>query len=164
MNVDQNIEIKTITIDQFNQFFKDDPALCYLGLSDQSLDYLYHNGTVIVPPDAIIYGVYIDNALSCCVQSDFWSDICTILHMYVPTTRQRKGVFRQVQELMQAYLKEHTNYRKALIYIPSACEHVIATAQAFGLRHEATITNCMTWRQKVVDLVIYGLELYEDKQ
>ena len=155
------LEIKVITLEQLNKFFKGDPALCYLGLSDQSLDHLYHNDTVVIDSSAVLYGVYIDNILSCCVQSDYWSDICTILHMYVPTKRQRQGVFRKVQELLQAYLKEHTGYRKALIYIPSACEHVIATAQAFGLKHEGTITSCMTWRQKTVDLVIYGLELYE---
>jgi|ERR1700679_2817861 len=157
-----DIVIKQIKLSDFNEFLIADPKLCYLGLCDQSLDYLYHKKTVIIPETSVLYGIYIDDTLSCVIQSDFWSNICTIFHMYVSTNMQHTGLTRKIQALMRDYIKDNTKYRKALLYIPSVCEHVIITAKAFGLKYEGTITNCMEWRQNIVDLVIYGLELYEE--
>ncbi len=157
-----NIEIKEIQLNDFNEFLIADPKLCYLGLCDQALDYLYHKKTVLLPEGSKLYGIYIEDILGCVIQSDFWSSICTIFHMYVSTTLQHTGLTRKIQALMRDHIRDNTSYRKALLYIPSPCEHVIMTAKAFGLKYEGTITNCMEWRQKTVDLVIYGLELYEE--
>jgi hypothetical protein len=155
----QNIELKEISLKDVNDFFKNDPQLAYLGLSDMALDYLYHKGTIIVSDEALLFGVYSDNELIAHLQAEPWSDVCVNMHMYVSTKLHHSGTIRQVKDQMIKYLLDNTRYSKAVLFIPSACPHVIEVAKAFGLNHEGTISNCMVWRQKVVDMVIYGLDI-----
>lgn len=160
----KNIEVKKIDAVEFNDFFKRDPALCYKGLSDQAMDYLYHTGAIVQSPTSSYYGVYETDELICCVQSDYWSDICTNIHMYVPTKLQHKGTIRRAKDAMIDYLKNNTSYIKAILMVPSVCDHVIITAIAFGLEYEGTIKKCIIWREQPTDMVIYGLDLYKESK
>ena len=148
--------IRKITLEEYNDFFKKDPKLCYLGLPDQSLDYLYHTGSVIIGERSVMYGLYDEAQLICCVQLDPWTEIATVCHFYLSTDYREKKRFRRINEMLINYLLEHEQYKKYIVYVPSACKHVIRTAKALGWDYIGTLTNCYIWRQEVVDLLIYS--------
>ena len=157
----KSLTISPIPLKTFNLFFNNNLRLCYLGLSDQSLDYLYHRGTVIVPPSSKLYGIYNEkNELISCFQSDYWSEIATSLHVYIP----KKNIFQiyNIKNKIIDYLSMNTNYRKVLFFIPSSCDHVISVMDKFKFKLEGRLINSMIWRQTAVDMLIYGLNIKEE--
>lgn len=151
--------IKELSIDDVNQFFKNDEKLCYLGLSDESLDYLYHTGTILTSKNTKFYGTYENDQLISFTQSDWWSPVCASIHMYLLTTLHHTGMIRKIAESMRQYVKETTKYKKVIIQVPGPCKHVHVACEKMGMTLEGVITNSIIWRQQTVDLYFYGMDL-----
>jgi hypothetical protein len=151
--------IKEISREDLNEFFMNDPKLCYIGLSDNSMATLYHHGHVELPSLCVIYGIYREDELVCCVRSDPWSEIATCLHIYISTKLHGTDTSKEIQKLVAGHIKDNTVYTKIIICTPSPCLNVIGAANTFGLKLEGRITNCVIWRQKPADMLIFGLDL-----
>lgn len=153
-------EIKEINLSEVNEFLLNDAKLCYQGLSDVAMDYLYHTGSILLESTSKVYGTFKNNILIAYVQVDWWSDICANVHFYLSTHLQHTGEIRKIVKNMRQYVKENTKYTKVITQVPGPCEHVKVAVKAYGMKLEGIITKSIVWRQEPVDLEIYGMDLY----
>ena len=115
-------------------------------------------------PNAIFKGIYEHDTcdtrkLVAIARFEKFSDLACNFHLYVHTWLQKQGVATRAKDLAYNYVRDTTNMTKVIVMPPAVCEHVIAAAISWGCEHEATLKNCMTWRNKPVDLHIYSLEI-----
>jgi len=158
------MNIVPITLDMINEFFMNDKRVAFLGLPDQSLDYLYHKGTVIIAPHTDLLGIYDNNnKLMTVVEINKWNDVCGVINLNLSTDLHHTGTFRQVAQNMRQYLIEHTTYKTLLMYVPTSCPQVTNVAEVLGWKHECTIDNCLIWRLKEVGMIIYSTYLNREK-
>src|SRR5574343_168996 len=129
-----------LTQEILDEFFLSDPALCYQGLADHELAYLY------------------DDLLLVLCYSAF-SDICINIHPYLKTIYQHTEMFGDIQDILRKYFIENTQVKKIISMSPSPCKHIIKTCERYGFKYEGMIKQSTTWRQEIVDVIIYGLDV-----
>lgn len=155
-------DIKLITLEDFNKYCLDNKRLCWQGLSDQSLDYLYHLGSVILPKDSSLVGIYLNNELICVTQFDWWTDRTGILHVFLKTQYQKSDILIKIKKELRLWLLTYTKWKKLIVITPLLCRHARMACKRMGFTLEGQITKSYVWRQKVTDLLIFGLNLEEE--
>lgn len=164
--------IQDVTQEQMTEFFINDPALCYLGLSDLDLQRLYETKQYHPRENTKYLGLYTKdlqvvgdlqievNKLISLVCIELFTEQALTVHFYIPTDLQKKGLALEIQQfLFQYFLTTYPDIKKIITPVPSSCIHVQKSAEKFGMVVEGKITNCMKWRGEMVDLLFYTIPL-----
>lgn len=158
------MELKTITCRTFCNYLKKDPNLCYISLPDEALDYLYHTGYWKQSPGTKILGVYLEGELICCVRYARYTQVSADMHFYLATHLHKTGTLRKIQERLRAYFLEYEKWAtKVFIFSPSSCLHVHQALISIGFKQEGCLTNCLIWRQKLVDILVFAQYVNKDQ-
>ncbi len=153
-------EIKDVTHDVAAKFFKNDPKLAYLGCADDVLVELYHSESYSPNELSQLKGIYYDNRLIMLFKYEPFSQVAYNCHFYLSSSLHGTGIFNEVVKELKAWMKkEHPQITKILVMSPSSCIHVPAVVGKYGFIKEGHLTNAMIWRQQLVDLLIYSLEI-----
>ena len=153
------MKLQDITQDQLTEFFLNDPPLCYLGVDDDTLAALYHDKKYPISELSFFQGVWENDVLVAVMRFEKFSELAVSCHTFLGTPFQGKGIGQKVKEVVYEYLRDTTPFTKAITMAPAPCIHVMKTVEACGFVKEGVLTNCVTWRTKVVDLHIYALEI-----
>ncbi len=153
------LDVLQIDHHTYMQYMKEDPRLCWKGLSDQSLDYLYHKGIVPISSDTEVYGVYEGASLICCLTLNRWNERSAYVHIYLSTHYKSLDKLLLIKESMLQYIKERLHYCKLVSYVPHTCKHAIWCVKKLGFTQEGKITQAGTWRQRIIDYLVYSLEI-----
>lgn len=154
------MEIRDVIEEEMTTFFMNDPALCYLGLPDRVLHILYTEKKYPANPNSMYKGVYKEEVLIAIVRYELYTEISLDVHFYIATHLQHKGLALQIRDLCIAFcLNEHPQIIKIIATVPSSCEHVQRCLERFGMKLEGVVSQCIIWRQQLVDLMFYGLPL-----
>lgn len=148
-----------VTQDDLDFFFLSDPKLVMLGVSDEEIHLMFTNGRYYMSPHSNYFGVRDDESIKLIVKYEWFTTHCINFHMYARTKDHGTGAAHKMVPVVKQYFSEIENARKAIMMVPSSCEHVLKFADKHGWVKEGCITNCYYWRQKPVDIVIMGLNL-----
>lgn len=152
--------IEDLTDGQITEFFINDPLLCYIGLPDNELAALYYTKKFVPDVQSIFKGIFNGkNELICIVRYEQYTTIAVAVHFYLSSKEQKKGIALEIQKFLYDYFIETTDMLKVITMVPSSCEHVIKCAETFGMKLEGRLTKSIVWREEIVDLLCYGLEL-----
>jgi RimJ/RimL family protein N-acetyltransferase len=154
------MEIGDITLEQVTKFFLADPALCYLGLSDDDLVSLYENKCLHPINSTVVFkGFYDDGTLVSVLKYEWFTYETVNIHFYISTHLQRKGMSKVIGELICKYFKDSVGAKKIIILIPHTCVHTLGATEKFGMIEEGRLTKSLTWRKELVDIVIKSINL-----
>src|SRR5574343_489340 len=148
-----------LTQEILDEFFLSDPALCYQGLADHELAYLYANKHYMTNSNMGYLGAYLNDDLVLVLCYSAFSDICINIHPYLKTIYQHTEMFGDIQDILRKYFIENTQVKKIISMSPSPCKHIIKTCERYGFKYEGMIKQSTTWRQEIVDVIIYGLDV-----
>lgn len=152
--------IKEITNEEAYQFFISEPALTWLGFSDDFIVQLYEHHMFDPGPYSNIRGIYLDDILIMVFKYEFYSKVALNTHYYLSRLLHKRGVFEKVVACLNTWIKEqYPSIKKILVMSPSACEHIPAIVKKYGFIEEARIKDVVVWRKEICDNVIYSLEL-----
>lgn len=153
----------TVTEQEATEFFFSDPKLVLLGLSDEEIVEMYRTKTYELLPDT--YYLSIKNEagkIVCIVKYEYFSSITVNYHMYVSTSEQNNAeLYAQIIPMIKKYGTEQ-DIHKAILIVPSTCTHVNNFAIKSGFEIEGRLKNSFQWRNSLVDLIIYGIEILEN--
>ncbi len=159
------MDIRDVTTNQMTEFFINDPALCYLGLPDHTLHILYHKKRYEPNANSLYKAIYKGDTMIALVCYEQFSSLSINIHFYVASELQRNGLALKIQNFLYKYIiNKYPNLQKSITTIPSCCDHVIRSAERFGLKLEGRLTNCVVWRDKVVDLLFYACDLKQGEE
>lgn len=154
------MEIKDIDNIDLTEFFLSDFPLCYLGLSDLSLHQLKTTGKYELAPGSFALGIYNEeNILVSSVIWNLFTESCINMHIYLRTKYQHTDMLDKIHEILYTWLKAHERIEKLIIMTPKPCIHVQKASEKHGFKLEGQLSNAIKWRQKTVDLLIYGYDL-----
>lgn len=156
--VDTNIPQETII-----KFFKEDPSLCYLGLPDYSLVALYEGHEIITKEGTYNLGVYLGDELVFLMNYTYFTDTTINIHTYLKTKYQHTPMYASIQNELRKYFLENTKVIKVIAMTPETCPHIHKTCEKYGFTLEGRLTKAIIWREKLVDLLLYGLILKEEE-
>lgn len=154
------LTVKNISNSEITQFFLNDPKLALLGLSDEELAVLHKTGQYLNTTNSILFGVFEDDRLITIVKYELFTTHAINFHMYVKSEYHHTDKILPISDFIRKTIKK-TGMLKAILTVPSPCEHIHKFVKKFGFKEEGRITNCYQWREQVVDLVLYGLNLQE---
>jgi RimJ/RimL family protein N-acetyltransferase len=154
MNINTNLNQADIS-----SFFFKDARLVYLGATDEAMYNMFKKGEYVLEPDSQYIGIEEDGQLIAVVRYEYFTAQCVSMHMFMnskfhTTTKPTEGV-----ELLKTFITQTLGINKVILMVPSSCIHIHKFAKKHGFVKEGTITSCYKWRQKMVDLVIYGMRL-----
>lgn len=149
--------------EEIDHFFLSDPALCFLGLSDNELYLLHKEQKYTNIAGNEIWGLYEDDKLILLITCSLFTRDAVTISLYLASSYHKTGKFRAAAEFLKAHYIDNTNYNKVLMMSPSTCPHVHRAAEAVGFKLEGTLTKTITWRQELVDLLIYGWTIKRNK-
>ena len=155
--------IKPIDTKQVHEFLHSDPNLCYLALPDSALDQLYHTGEWKISDAVGLLGVFNEeDKVVCFIRYEPYTTVSVYLHMYVTTVLHKTGAIRRIKEILREYLHKHNpELQRAFFMVPGCCEHVIGACKALGLTQEGELKDCLVWRQKLTDILIFAEYIYK---
>lgn len=153
------MNIRDVAPEQMTAFFLSDPKLCYMGLCDEDLANLYYNKEYTPSDMAHYQGIYEEDSLIAVIKFEKFSIVAVNVHLYIKSSLHGKKKTIGITDLVCDYLRETTSMTKVLIMAPSSCEHSSKAALARGFVLEGTLTKACVWRQEVVDVLIYALEI-----
>lgn len=154
------LSIKELNNKQAAAFFLNDPKLAYLGCADDVLIDLYYSQDFNPHEMSHLKGVYNDDQLVMVFKYEPFSHLAYNCHFYLNSALHGTGMFKAIVSFLKNWMKEnHPDIKKILVMSPSSCIHVPAVVGKYGFIKEGHLTNAMIWRQQVVDLLIYSLEL-----
>lgn len=145
-----------------SEFFLSDPTLAYQSLHDHKLIDLHEKREYTKHEIAHFLGVYCGEELVFILNYTYFSDIAINIHVYLKTKYQHTPMYLSIQKALRKYFLENTQVIKIIAMSPKPCKHVQKTCELYGFKLEGEIKNALTWRQEVVDLLIYGLMLREN--
>jgi len=157
------MSMRAVSDDDLSDFFMNDPQLCLLGLSDETLVELYKTRRYSPNYGTVYMGAYIGEDLKGILKYDLFTSHCVNVHVYVSSSIHHTESVRPLVSAIKQYLIEEVDAIKAVLFVPSSCEHVHKFAPKMGFKQEGLITQCLLWRQKLVDLVVYGLDISKVK-
>ena len=85
------------------------------------------------------------------------------LHFYLGTRHQKKNKMKEAYKVVENYIRDNKEQRKVVIYTPSSCKHAQNMVQYLGFELEGTIKSSMLWREKLVDLMVFGVLVKENE-
>ena len=144
---------------EIDSFFKEDPTLAYLALSDNDLCELYETKSLAIKDSSVYFKVCDGSDIVSIIKCEKFSEMAVCAHVYVASRYHHKGVYPKVCDLLVDYLLEHTGFTKVVLTVPKPCEHVSKAAIKYGMRLEAELKDIVIWRQKVVNLLYYILDI-----
>lgn len=154
------LTIKEITNKQAAEFFLNDPKLAYLGCADDVLVNLYYTQEFIPHEISQLKGIYNDNQLIMLFKYEPFSSVAYNCHFYLNSALHGTGQFNEIVLYLKQWMHENNpEVKKILVMTPSSCTHVPAVVSKYGFIKEGHLTNAIIWRQQLVDLLIYSLEL-----
>lgn len=148
--------LKEVDTETAFKFFISDPKLSYIGLPDNDLAVLYHEGVYRITSDSCLCGIFEEDELVCILRWELFTDWAINLHYYLSSKFHHKKKLAEIFDFMKDFFLTKTEFNKAIIMAPSSCEHVIGPLEHFGFTLEGRITKCIKWRQELVDILIYG--------
>ena len=152
------MQVISLTEQDISKFFTEDPKLCYLGLPDEDLVSLYQHEELLWSQTSQVFGITENDKLVSIVKWEYFTKNTINLHMYVGTAFQGKKSL-DIANFVKEYLRDNTKYLKVLLMVPSTCEHVTNFAKYFGFELEGNITKSYTWRNTLVDILIFSFYL-----
>lgn len=156
-----NMKISTdITKEQITKFFVSDPNLSYIGLSDEDLVHLFKNASLVFNDATHCVGLLDNkNNLIGVLKYEFFSSCTVSAHAYLSTANQNKKLTKELKTCVIDYFKSMNGLKKIICMVPATCGNVHRAMTSMGLVHEGTITKSCMWRQELVDLLIYGINI-----
>lgn len=148
-------------------FFRADPLLCKIGLSDEDLFNLAHttsDKTYVLFPECDWIGIEANNKLIAVCAMEPFTNQTVELHIYICTFLHHLGINKEVHDIIETYIAEQTTYLKGIVMAPITCPQVYKTLQKFGFEVEGTIKNSFIWRKELVDLLILGKSVNREPQ
>lgn len=157
---------KHIDENEATEFFLSDPNLCWIGLPDNDLQSLYHNKKYIQQYNTVLVGIYDETGLMCVIRWEPFSQVIVSMHVYLATRYHHTGTLRKILHYIKPYFEDPKfPFLKAIIMHPSNVPHVGVALKATGFTYEGTLKDGIVWRQELVDLNFYSIELdktYDD--
>ncbi len=154
---------KDISEAQITEFFLNDPNVAYLGLPDDDLQELFYNKTYTLKDNTIYKGIYLKDELVSILKYEAFTRQTVNLHFYLSSKLHKKGYARGVEQAIYDYFIENTKAIKAILMTPQSCTQVQGPAIGFGMVLEGRLTNAIVWRNEVMDVLIYSIELKRDE-
>lgn len=152
--------IDDITEEIATEFFLSDPRLAFLGISDEELHMLHTNKHYSFLDNSHYVGVLKDGKdLVSILRYEYFTPQSINQHMYINSNYHHTSVPHEVAQFLLNYAMNTLKIYKIITLIPSNCPHALSFGLKHGFKKEGVITNCFQWRQQLVDLVIYGLDL-----
>ncbi len=152
--------IQEVTQQEASDFFFSDPKLALLGLSDEEMACMLRDGFYKLH-DGSTYFKVIDSsgAILSIVKYEWFTTHCINFHMYIKSELHHTIAVKEITDLIAQYGRDHPKMMKAIIMVPSSCGQVHTFAPKYGWKQEGRIKKCYKWREQIVDIVIYGLDL-----
>lgn len=150
-----------ISQQRITDFFLNDPKLALSGLSDEELNYMRQHECYPMAADSTYLGIFLEDQLVAIVKYEMFTTHSINFHMYIKTELQKTNQVEKIVKKVKEHFEALPNILKALIMVPRSCLHVIEFAKKWGWILEGTLSNCCLWRQKIDDIIIYGLMLKE---
>jgi hypothetical protein len=155
-----NIQIKNISEEEISKFFINDPQLVYLGLPDADLVSLFQEKKWYKSKLTNCVGVFDNNTLIFVFKYEFFTPVCLNGHFFMSSKYRHTGKFEEIVALLKDFVKtSYPQITKCIVMTPALCTHVPPTCQKFGFIQEGHIKECITWREQLTDLLIFGLKL-----
>ena len=153
------MEIRTATQASIDRFFKEDPQLAYLGLSDEELSGMFQDETYKMNNYSTYLSVQKDDKMVGLLKYEWFTTHCINFHMYIATNMRDKRSLLPISQAIKNYCVNEIDAMKAILMVPSTCEHIHNFVERWGFKKEGVITDCYQWRQETVDLIIYGINI-----
>ncbi len=153
------MELRDIDEQQATEFFINDPALAYMGLSDNCMNELYYNKKYIFSPNSRYMGVFNEENMVGLFKYEAFSEVAIVGHMYVAYSFQKKGNNPAIWKTVHDYLVKNTEILKVITAVPEPCTHVQKAGEKIGFVLEGTIKKACVWRKEIVDLLFYSNDL-----
>lgn len=148
--------IRDVTPNTVSEFFKNDPALAYLGLQDDLLIELYEHGTISYD-NTVCKGLYVDNELICIVKYEAFTSTTFNVHFYINTKLQKNGIALEIQKFLKEWFnREYPWVQKVQTMVPAPCVHVLKSCEKFDMKLEGIMEKAIIWRKELVDMHVYG--------
>jgi hypothetical protein len=141
------------------QFFMGDLKLSLMGLSDEDIHALYHDEQYPMDDGSKFLAIRKNGELVAIVKYEYFTKQAINLHFYCLRRMHHTSEPKIIVEELKKYIKNVLKINKVLLVLPEACAHVIGFAKKIGFEQEAVIKNSYVWRQQIVNLIIYGIEL-----
>lgn len=148
-----------VTQKQLTELFQSDPALCYLGLSDSDMNSLYYNKEYPIADNSKYIGLYHDDEFIGFFKLEMFTEITVCCHVFVKTTLQRKGSTANIWPTIRRYIIDNSKARKVISVVPAPCRHVQKAVLKLGAVLEGTLAKACIWRQEIVDLLFYSIDI-----
>lgn len=145
--------------EQVAEFYKNDIALCKIGLPDDELAIVENGGDLILGAGELAFGIKHDGQLISIMRCNFFTPISLIIHICIGSKWQNKGLAKKVRDVFSQYIADTTTIQKVVCPAPSTCKHANITLSAIGFTKEATMEKIMPWRGEIVDLIWYSYDL-----
>lgn len=153
-------EIKDITNEDIAKFFLEDPALAYMGLTDDFLVGLYYNRDYAPAENSLFKGFYLGEHLVFVFKYELFTPICLNIHCYLNSRLHHSGAFGDIQGMLKGWTREnYPDIKKVIAMTPEPCKHIEAVCLKFGFKKEGHLAKAMIWRKELVDLLIFGMEI-----
>lgn len=151
--------VKTTTIDEVSDFFLKDDKLSYIGLPDNDLVSLINTGKYVPNPISFYQGIYESDELITFVKIEYYTEVAANVHMYISSKLHGTGRSKEIGNFLIDWFTHHTDFHKLIVMAPDCCIPVHKTALKLGFKKEGHITKALRWRDKLVDILVFGLEL-----
>lgn len=139
-------------------FFMSDTKLALMSLDDADLATLVNDE--VFPLDTRAFSVINDDDELCAIiKYEYFTRQSINIHLYVKRRFHHTAEPPEIVKAVKQYIKDELKINKLLLVLPAPCTHVIGFAKKVGFEKEAHIKNSYVWRQQLVDLIIYGIEL-----
>lgn len=153
------LKLEEVTEQEATEYFLKDPELCYMALPDHDLVSLYNEKKWYKSPSSHLLGVKVDGELIFLMKYEFFTPVAINVHFYLKTKLRDTGIFKDIEKLIALWIYNQTTVRKVLAMTPITCPRIAHVCEKFGLKKEGHLTKTIKWRNEIVDLLIYGLDL-----
>jgi hypothetical protein len=153
------LELRVLSDEQIQDFFLKDPNVSFLGLTDDNLQSMYSQGKYLSGSHSCMLGIYEGEDLCAIFKWELFTPETINIHLFVGTKWHKTGQMSKIFYFMKNHLETKTSFKKVIAMVPSVCEHVWKPLEHFNFVREAHLTKCLVWRNELVDMFIYSINL-----
>lgn len=158
------MNFKELTEEEISDFIINDPKLIYMGFNDNELIYMHENKKYKLVPFSYYIGIEKDEELVCVLKWESFTEHCVNIHPYIASRYHGKGVLTEIYHFLWEHFIDQTEIKKVIAMVPESCIHSAKACEKHGFKKEGYISKCHLWRKELVGIIIYGLNLDEEKQ
>lgn len=156
------MEFRDINDKELTEFFLSEPQLVLLGMPDEEMIYLHEHKEFKCGAGSYFVEILGDNGESLgVIRWEFFTPISIVVHMFLRHKYHHSTVLKDIYQFIYRHLLENTKVRKMIAFITSSCIHVVKAAEKLGFTKNGSIPNCLVWRNEVVGLDIYSVDIKE---